>query len=148
VARLCVATTHREIPRRRPADALGLSEEERSSLLALVPARAKTAAKGATSASALGATLPSPPTPLLGRQRELTEIRELLLGGSAVRLLTLTGIGGVVYGADVAVTVALRGAAVGGLVGSLIRVQWLVSTPGGECLAAMFVVLLAVAKRG
>jgi hypothetical protein len=39
-------------------------------------------------------------------------------------------------GVDVGVSVALGGAAVGGLVGSLIRVQWLVSTLGGECLAA------------
>jgi hypothetical protein len=31
------------------------------------------------------------------------------------------------------------------LVGSLIKVHWLVSTLGGECLAAMFVVLPAVA---
>jgi transcriptional regulator with XRE-family HTH domain len=75
------------------ADALGLSEEERSSLQAAVPARGKAAAKVATPASVLGAFLPSPPTPLVGRERELTEIRELLLGGSAVRLLTLTGIG-------------------------------------------------------
>ena len=39
-------------------------------------------------------TLPSPLTSLVGRERELTEIGELL-GGSKVRLLTLTGIGGV-----------------------------------------------------
>jgi hypothetical protein len=37
-------------------------------------------------------------------------------------------------GTDVAVTVALRGAAVEGLGGSLIRVQWLVSTLGGKGL--------------
>jgi predicted ATPase/transcriptional regulator with XRE-family HTH domain len=77
------------------ADALGLSEEERASLLAAIPARGKTASAVATPASVLEATLPSPPTPLLGRERELGEIREFLLGGSAVRLLTLTGIGGV-----------------------------------------------------
>jgi hypothetical protein len=52
------------------------------------------------------------------------------------------------YGSDVALSVARRRAAVGGLVGGLIRLQWLVSTLGGECLAAMFVVLPAVAKRG
>jgi hypothetical protein len=51
------------------------------------------------------------------------------------------------YGEDVAVTVALREAAVGGLVGSLIRLQLLVSTLGGECLAAIFVALRAVADR-
>src|SRR5829696_7635394 len=43
-------------------------------------------------------------------------------------------------GADVTVTVALRGAAVGILVDRLIRVQWLVSTLGGECLAASWLV--------
>jgi predicted ATPase/DNA-binding XRE family transcriptional regulator len=77
------------------ADALGLSEEERASLLAAIPDRGKTASAVATPASVLEATLPSPPTPLLGRERELSEIREFLLGGSEVRLLTLTGIGGV-----------------------------------------------------
>src|SRR5215212_6928216 len=77
------------------ADALGLSEEERSSLLAAVPGRANTTAEIATPASALAIFLPSPPTPLVGRERELGEIRELLLSGSAARLLTLTGIGGV-----------------------------------------------------
>ena len=79
------------------ADALGLSEEERSSLLAAVPGRGKpvAAAAAATPANLLKAVLPSPPTPLVGRERELGEIRELLMSGSAVRLLTLTGIGGV-----------------------------------------------------
>jgi predicted ATPase/DNA-binding XRE family transcriptional regulator len=77
------------------ADALDLSEEDRASLLAAVPGRGKPAAKVAGPASALEGTLPSPPTPLVGRERGLREIRELLLGGSAVRLLTLTGIGGV-----------------------------------------------------
>ena len=43
-------------------------------------------------------------------------------------------------------SVALRGAAVAGLVSSLIRVQWLVSTLGGERLAALFAVLPAVAN--
>lgn len=90
--------------RRRPypntvrslADALGLSEDERASLLATVPRRDAT---GPNIPSPVpgppGSTLPIPPTPLLGRERELIEVRELLLGGSEVRLLTLTGIGGV-----------------------------------------------------
>ena len=77
------------------ADALGLSEDERAALLAAVPTRGAKAAKVTPPAGVLEATLPSPPTPLLGRERELREIRELLLGGSEVRLLTLTGIGGV-----------------------------------------------------
>jgi predicted ATPase/transcriptional regulator with XRE-family HTH domain len=77
------------------ADALDLSEEERATLLATVPGRGTTAAKVDAPVSVLKATLPSPPTPLLGREHELKGIRELLLGSSEVRLLTLTGIGGV-----------------------------------------------------
>jgi predicted ATPase/DNA-binding XRE family transcriptional regulator len=78
------------------ADALGLSDEERASLLAAVPKRDTTSPEISSPVpGASGSTLPSPPTPLVGRERELTEIRELLLGGSEVRLLTLTGIGGV-----------------------------------------------------
>jgi len=87
--------------RRRPyphtvrslADALSLSEDERASLIAAVPKRDTTAPK--TPPPVAGSPLPSPPTPLLGRQRELAEITELFLGGSEVRLLTLTGVGGV-----------------------------------------------------
>jgi predicted ATPase/transcriptional regulator with XRE-family HTH domain len=74
------------------ADALGLSEEERASLLTVVPRRDAT---GSESPSPVpGSILPSPPTPLVGREQELREIGDLL-GGSEVRLLTLTGIGGV-----------------------------------------------------
>jgi predicted ATPase/DNA-binding XRE family transcriptional regulator len=87
--------------RRRPyphtvrslADALELSEDERASLVAAVPKRDVTTPK--IPPPFAGSPLPSPPTPLLGRQRELTEITELLLSGSEVRLLTLTGVGGV-----------------------------------------------------
>jgi transcriptional regulator with XRE-family HTH domain len=74
------------------ADALGLSEDERASLLAAVPKRKATAPE---ISSAQGPNLPSPPTPLVGRQRELREIRGLILAGTGVRLLTLTGPGGV-----------------------------------------------------
>ena len=77
------------------ADALGLSEDERASLLVAVPGRDAKSAKADAPASVLEATLPSPPTPLLGREQELEEIRELLLAEPEVRLLTLTGIGGV-----------------------------------------------------
>src|SRR3712207_5301523 len=87
--------------RRRPyphttrclADALGLSEDERRSLFAAVPKRggdATLAAPGAVSEPAL----PSPPTPLVGRERELAEVRDLLLQRET-RLLTFTGVGGV-----------------------------------------------------
>ena len=84
--------------RRRPyphtvrslADALGLPEDERASLLAAVPARG-----GATQASAaapLESDLPTPSTRLLGRERELWEVRGFL---GEVSMLTLTGTGGV-----------------------------------------------------
>src|SRR3712207_424525 len=72
--------------------ALGLSGDERASLLAAVPRR--DAAGSEIPSPVSGSTVPSPPTPLVGRERELGEIREFLLGGSEVRLLTLTGIGG------------------------------------------------------
>jgi transcriptional regulator with XRE-family HTH domain len=86
--------------RRRPyrhtvrslADALGLSEEERGSLFASVPKRGD--AGPATSSAVAEPTLPSPPTMLVGRERELAEVRDLLRRRE-VRLLTLTGTGGV-----------------------------------------------------
>ncbi len=72
------------------ADALGLSEDERVSLLEAVPKR------GAVSSVAPPTkpepNLPAPPTPLLGRELELAEIGSFL---REVRLLTLTGAGGV-----------------------------------------------------
>ena len=72
------------------ADALGLADDERVPLLAAVPSRG-----GAAQAPAIAppeSSLPIPPTPLLGRERELPEVRGLL---GEVRLLTLTGTGGV-----------------------------------------------------
>ena len=86
--------------RRRPyphtvrslADALGLAEAERASLLAAVPGRG---GSGSGAADAPPRTaLPHPATPVLGRERELDEVVGLLARGN-VRLLTLTGIGGV-----------------------------------------------------
>jgi len=77
------------------ADALDLSEEERSSLLASVPGRGKSGVTVDLPVGVAESALPSPPTSLLGRERELEEIRGLMLGGPGVRLLTLTGIGGV-----------------------------------------------------
>ncbi len=92
--------------RRRPyphtvralADALGLDEDTRAALLAAVPRRGA----GGASPSAAGAdppydhssSLPNPATPLVGREREVAEILDLL-EEPEVRLLTLTGVGGV-----------------------------------------------------
>jgi predicted ATPase/DNA-binding XRE family transcriptional regulator len=82
--------------RRRPyphtvralSEALELSEQDRGSLLSAVPGR------NAESPAADGrpTLLPVTHTPLLGRERELSEIGDFLGG---VRLLTLTGPGGV-----------------------------------------------------
>ena len=77
------------------AGALGLSEDERATLLASVPGRGSRAAKVTAPASTLGPALPNPTTPLVGRELELREISGLLLSEPEVRLLTLTGIGGV-----------------------------------------------------
>lgn len=80
--------------RRRPyphtvralSEALDLPEGERASLLAAVPRRATSPTAGPEQ------SLPTPSTPLLGRERELGEVGGLL---EEVRLLTLTGTGGV-----------------------------------------------------
>ena len=81
--------------RRRPyphtvrslADALSLSEDERAALVSAVPGRSAPTAT-------LEVLLPAPPTPLLGRERELGEVGDLLRRPE-VRMLTLTGMGGV-----------------------------------------------------
>jgi predicted ATPase/DNA-binding XRE family transcriptional regulator len=74
------------------ADALGLSEDERAALFAAVPKRGGAAT--ALPTEALSSTLPVPPTPLVGRERNLEEIMTLL-SRAEVRLLTFTGTGGV-----------------------------------------------------
>jgi predicted ATPase/DNA-binding XRE family transcriptional regulator len=74
------------------ADALNLSDAERASLLAAVPGRGGAAT--ATPDTAVIPILPVSLTPLVGRKQEVEEISGLL-GQEMVRLLTLTGAGGV-----------------------------------------------------
>ena len=81
------------------ADALNLSDADRSAFLAAVPRRAAGGSLSPAGARvdtfALPATLPAAlPTPLLGRERDVTAVLSLLEKGEA-RLLTLTGPGGV-----------------------------------------------------
>ena len=73
------------------ADALRLSDDERTALLASVPRRGK---DHAAPAIALEPNLPIPPTPLVGREQDLEEVTGLLRRPD-VRLLALTGTGGV-----------------------------------------------------
>ena len=91
--------------RRRPqphtvralSEALGLSEDERAALLAAAPKRsgpAPSAADEGSPASLVVSALPRPATSLVGRERELEEVVGLLTQ-QGVRLLTLTGLGGV-----------------------------------------------------
>ena len=92
--------------RRRPqphtvralSDALGLSEEERAALLAAVPKRSEAASSAGESSSPASpaslSALPHPATALVGREREIEEVSGLL-ARQDMRLLTLTGIGGV-----------------------------------------------------
>ena len=79
------------------SEALGLSEEGRTALLAGVPKRGVPGSSGAqevSPASPAASALPRPATPLVGRERELAEVRGLLTQRD-MRLLTFTGIGGV-----------------------------------------------------
>jgi predicted ATPase len=71
---------------------LELPEEERAALLAAVPKRGRVAAGEAV--GVLAPALPMSPTPLVGRERELREVRDVLRRPET-RLLTLTGTGGV-----------------------------------------------------
>jgi len=73
---------------RRIASALGLDDERRGKFEALATRR------GFRAEAPLAGGLPPAPTPLRGRSRELASINAILLARS-VRLLTLTGPGGI-----------------------------------------------------
>jgi predicted ATPase/DNA-binding CsgD family transcriptional regulator/DNA-binding XRE family transcriptional regulator len=93
---------HRQAPRRqtlaRLADALGLSAEDRAALDAAGRRRLVTSETSERPLRLLPSppphNLPLPPSPLLGRERELAEVTALLRRRER-RLLTLTGLGGV-----------------------------------------------------
>jgi predicted ATPase/DNA-binding CsgD family transcriptional regulator/transcriptional regulator with XRE-family HTH domain len=72
------------------AAALGLTAEERAVLAASVPTRGQ----GPAQPTLRLPDLPAPLTPLIGREREVLAVAALLRSGD-VRLVTLTGVGGV-----------------------------------------------------
>lgn len=74
------------------AGALGLSEEERATLMAAVPRQ--DGVPSTAQVARLESALPLPPTLLVGREQALREVTGLL-SRPEVRLLTLTGVGGV-----------------------------------------------------
>jgi predicted ATPase/DNA-binding CsgD family transcriptional regulator/DNA-binding XRE family transcriptional regulator len=78
------------------ADALNLSDADRSALIASVPDRVRPqrSDEAISAARHVALLLPSEPTPLLGRVDEMRIIREQLVSPN-VRLLTLLGPGGV-----------------------------------------------------
>jgi predicted ATPase/DNA-binding XRE family transcriptional regulator len=76
------------------ADALGLPEEERALLAESVTRRDDDTPVPEREAAILLSTLPTSLTPLVGREREVEEIGSLLRQ-TAVRLVTLTGPGGI-----------------------------------------------------
>lgn len=72
------------------ADALGLSDDERAAFSGALPSRERQTARPVAQRQAL----PLAPTALIGRERELRELMDLL-AADVVRLVTLTGAGGV-----------------------------------------------------
>jgi predicted ATPase/DNA-binding XRE family transcriptional regulator len=74
------------------ADALGLSDDERAALLAAVPR--KDGEPHTVRVALPESALPMPATPLVGREQDLKEVTGFL-SRPEVRLLTLTGVGGV-----------------------------------------------------
>jgi predicted ATPase/transcriptional regulator with XRE-family HTH domain len=88
-----VRTAPRAETVRMLADALGLTPEARATLIAAShPELSETTAAPASRATPV--RLPLPPTPLVGRERELARVCALLRQSEA-RLVTLTGPGGV-----------------------------------------------------
>jgi predicted ATPase/transcriptional regulator with XRE-family HTH domain len=80
---------------RKLADALALSSAEREGFLAAVPHAGEIPPDPDRQAGAfLSTQFPTPPTPLIGREREESDIADFLTRPE-VRLLTLTGPGGV-----------------------------------------------------
>ena len=75
------------------ADALQLSESDARVLRAAAPQR-PTTGRLPSPVAEISISLPVPPTRLVGRQRELADLRRLLIDDAA-RLVTLTGPGGV-----------------------------------------------------
>jgi predicted ATPase/transcriptional regulator with XRE-family HTH domain len=76
------------------ADALALSEEERTALFAAVPGRSAAPAAAFPAAVPGTGLPPTPTTTLVGREQDLKAVATFL-GQPGVRLLTLTGTGGV-----------------------------------------------------
>ncbi len=77
------------------ADALDLSERARAVLVEAVPRRSGNAPPPDGATAMAPSALPVSLTPLLGREREVEEIVTLLGRAATVRLLTLTGLGGI-----------------------------------------------------
>ncbi len=79
--------------RRQLAEALELSDEERTRFVAPRPPLPPTAGMAPAPLAQPAGTLPAPRTPLVGRARELAALRDLMLSNS-VHLVTVTGVGG------------------------------------------------------